>query len=145
MEQYGKVMKENLIKPELEIYDLGVVFNVQLVRKQGIFEEPMHFQMVFGVAGGIQYDTFNFARIKELLLSGASWSVCGAGPNQFAAGMTAAVNGGDIRVGLEDNIRMPKEILQREAMSRSDGQLMWPAWQAVRLPLPMRQGRYSIC
>ena len=88
LEQYARIMREHRVKPECEIYDFGGIYNALLVRKQGIFEEPMHFQMVFGVAGGIPYDPFNFARIKELLPEGASWSVCGAGPNQFAAGMT---------------------------------------------------------
>jgi 3-keto-5-aminohexanoate cleavage enzyme len=104
---YATVMREHFVKPELEVYDFGGVYNVLMVRRQGIFEEPMHFQLVFGVLGGVPYDLFNFAREKELLPEDASWSVCGVGPFQFAAGMTAAVNGGHIRVGLEDNIRMP--------------------------------------
>jgi len=113
LEQYAKLMREHFVKPECEIYDFGGIYNVLLVRKQGIFEEPMHFQMVFGLAGGIPYDLFNFAREKELLPEDASWSVCGVGPYQFAAGMTAAVNGGHIRVGLEDNIRMPNGELAK--------------------------------
>jgi 3-keto-5-aminohexanoate cleavage enzyme len=128
LEQYAKIMQEHRVKPECEIYDFGGIYNVLLVRKQGIFEEPMHFQMVFGVAGGVPYDPFNFARIKELLPEGASWSVCGAGPNQFAAGMTAAVNGGHIRVGLEDNIRMPDGELAQGSYS----QVQW-AVQVARL------------
>jgi 3-keto-5-aminohexanoate cleavage enzyme len=107
LEHYAKVMRKHFVKPECEIYDFGGIYNVLMVRKQGIFDEPMHFQMVFGLLGGVPYDLFNFAREKELLPEDASWSVCGVGPYQFAAGMTAAVNGGHIRVGLEDNIRMP--------------------------------------
>jgi 3-keto-5-aminohexanoate cleavage enzyme len=128
LEQYAKIMQKHRVKPECEIYDFGGIYNVLLVRKQEIFEEPMHFQMVFGVAGGVPYDPFNFARIKELLPEGASWSVCGAGPNQFAAGMTAAVNGGHIRVGLEDNIRMPDGELAQGSYS----QVQW-AVQVARL------------
>lgn len=128
LQQYAKVMREHRVKPECEIYDFGGIYNVLLVRKQGMFEEPMHFQMVFGVAGGVPYDPFNFARIRELLPEGASWSVCGAGPNQFAAGMTASVNGGHIRVGLEDNIRMP----DGELAEGSYAQVKW-AVQVARL------------
>ena len=113
LEKYAKVMREHRVKPECEIYDLGGIYNVLLVRKQGIFEQPMHFQMVFGLVGGVPYDLFTFARIKELLPEVASWSVCGVGPFQFAAGMTAAVNGGHIRVGLEDNVRMPNGELAK--------------------------------
>ncbi len=113
LEQYAKVMRDHRVKPECEIYDFGGVYNVLMVRKQGIFEEPMHFQMVFGLLGGVPYDPFNFARERELLPEDASWSVCGVGPYQFSAGMTAAVNGGHIRVGLEDNIRMPDRALAK--------------------------------
>lgn len=110
---YAKTMREHRVKPECELYDFGGLYNVLLVRKQGIFDEPMHFQMVFGVAGGVPYDPFNFGRLKELLPENATWSVCGVGPQQFSAAMTAAVNDGHIRVGLEDNVRMPNNELAR--------------------------------
>ena len=73
LEQYAKVMREHRVKPECEIYDFGGIYNILMVRKQGIFEEPMHFQMVFGLLGGVPYDLFNFAREKELLPEDASW------------------------------------------------------------------------
>lgn len=111
--QYAGVMRKHRVKPECEIYDFGGIYNILMVRKQGIFEEPMHFQMVFGLLGGVPYDLFNMAREKALLPEDASWSVCGVGPYQFSAGMTAAVNGGHIRVGLEDNIRMPDKELAK--------------------------------
>ena len=128
MVQYAKVMREHFVKPELEVYDFGGIYNVLMVRRQGIFEEPMHFQMVFGLLGGVPYDLFNFAREKELLPEDASWSVCGVGPFQFAAGMTAAVNGGHIRVGLEDNIRMPNGELAKGSFE----QVQW-AVEVARL------------
>jgi 3-keto-5-aminohexanoate cleavage enzyme len=128
LEQYAQVMREHLVKPECEIYDFGGIYNILMVRKQGIFEEPMHFQMVFGLLGGVPYDLFNLARERELLPADASWSVCGVGPYQFAAGMTAAVNGGHIRVGLEDNIRMPG----RELAEGSYEQVRW-AVEVARL------------
>jgi 3-keto-5-aminohexanoate cleavage enzyme len=122
---YAKVMRDHLVKPEVEIYDFGGIYNVLLVRKQAIFEEPMHFQMVFGVVGGVPYD---FARMKDLLPEAASWSVCGVGMNQFAACMTAAVNGGHLRVGLEDNVRMPNGELAKGSYE----QVQWAA-QVARL------------
>lgn len=112
-QHYSKVMRDNKVKPELEIYDFGGLYNVLMMQEHNLLEEPMHFQMVFGVTGGVPYDTFNFARMKDLIPADASWSVCGVGPFQFAAGMTAAVNGGHIRVGLEDNTRMPNGELAK--------------------------------
>lgn len=120
MAHFATVMRDNLVRPELEVYDLGGMYNVLLFRKQGIIPEPLHFQMVFGLVGGIPWDPANFARLRELMPEGASWSVCGVGPMQTQAGMCAAVNGGHIRVGLEDNTRMP------------DGALAKGSWEQVR-------------
>ncbi len=103
---FATKMKENRVKPEIEVYDLGGMYNIHLVRKQeGLFEEPMHFQFVFGVAGGIPFDARHLNTLIDMLPEGASWSVCGVGPNQFPAGICAAALGGHIRVGLEDNFR----------------------------------------
>lgn len=106
-------MKANGVKPEFEVYDMGGLYNVLLVRRQGIFEEPMHFQMVFGVAGGVPYEPGIFAAMKDRLPENATYSVCGVGPNQFPANMTSVVNGGHMRVGLEDNTRMPNGDLAK--------------------------------
>ena len=106
IQNFAKKMKENRVKPEVEIYDMGGMYNIKmLMLQQGLFEEPMHFQFVFGVAGGMPFDIGHLKTLKDLLPKGASWSVCGVGPNQFPAAMCAAAVGGHIRVGLEDNIR----------------------------------------
>jgi 3-keto-5-aminohexanoate cleavage enzyme len=110
---FNAQMKANGVKPELEVYDMGGLYNVLLVRRQGIFEEPMHFQMVFGVAGGVPYEPGIFAAMKDRLPENATYSVCGVGPNQFPANMTSVVNGGHMRVGLEDNTRMPNGDLAK--------------------------------
>jgi len=103
---FAKAMRENGVKPECEVYDFGGIYNILLVRKQGIFEEPMHFQLVFGVAGGVPFTPMNMVHMQSLLPEGATWSVCGVGPNQFPAGIMASIMGGHIRVGLEDNTRV---------------------------------------
>ena len=103
---FAKAMKENGVKPECEVYDFGGIYNVLLVRKQGIFEEPMHFQLVFGVAGGVPFTPMNMVHMQSLLPADATWSVCGVGPNQFPAAIMASIMGGHIRVGLEDNTRV---------------------------------------
>jgi 3-keto-5-aminohexanoate cleavage enzyme len=103
---FGRAMRENGVKPECEVYDFGGIYNVLLVRKQGIFEEPMHFQLVFGVAGGVPFSPMNMVHMQSLLPAGATWSTCGVGPHQFRAGIMASIMGGHIRVGLEDNTRV---------------------------------------
>jgi len=114
MQKLAKAMRATKTKPECEIFDFGGMHNINILRmRDDLFEEPMHFQLVFGVAGGIPFDLHAFARLKDLLPDGATWSVCGVSKQQFQAGMVAAVNGGHIRVGMEDNIRMPNRELAK--------------------------------
>lgn len=118
---FSQAMRENNVKPELEIYDMGGLYNILLVNKQKIFDEPLHFQFVFGVAGGVPFSPGNFARMYEMLPEGSSWSVCGVGPNQISAALSAAAYGGHIRVGLEDNTR----LYNRELAKGSYDQVEW--------------------
>ena len=109
--RYAKTMKECGTKPELEVYDLGGIYNTMFVRHQGIFVEPMHFQFVWGVLGGCAW---------TWPTSSVSWTSsqmtppgvpAGVGPAQFRGAMIAAAEGGHIRVGLEDNITVSKGVM----------------------------------
>jgi len=118
--RYAETMKAAGTKPELEIYDMGGLYNVLFVQPQGVFEEPLHFQFVWGVLGGMPLTTRNFANFLETIPDDATWSTCGVGPAQFAGAMHAAPQGGHIRVGLEDNIWISK------------GKLAEGSWEQVK-------------
>jgi 3-keto-5-aminohexanoate cleavage enzyme len=108
MEDFARQMKENNVKPECEIFDPGGLYNVLLLRrKEGLFEEPMHFQFVYGVAGGMQFDPLLHLSLIGQLPENATYSVCGVGPHQQKAALQSAIAGGHIRIGLEDNVKMP--------------------------------------
>jgi len=111
--EYAKVMREAGTKPELEVYDLGGIYNTLFVRHQGIFAEPLHYQFVWGVLGGAWLDIGNFKRFQDLIPPDATWSTCGVGPAQFRGAFHAAVEGGHIRVGLEDNINIRRGELAK--------------------------------
>ncbi|MFW9896265.1 MAG: 3-keto-5-aminohexanoate cleavage protein [Candidatus Thorarchaeota archaeon] len=116
----AKAMKEAKTKPELEVYDFGGLYNILFLDKQeGLFEHPLHFQFVFGTLGGVPFSYQNLAGFLNLMPPGCSWSVCGVAKDQFRAGLCAAAMGGHIRVGLEDNIRVP------------DGRLAKGSWEQV--------------
>ena len=107
---FAKAMKEAGTKPELEVYDLGGIYNTLFVRHQEIFVEPLHYQFVWGVLGGCGLDLANFQRFRDLIPDDATWSTCGVGPAQFHGAFISAVEGGHIRVGLEDNITVRKGV-----------------------------------
>jgi len=104
--KFAKEMKKAGTKPEMEIYDLGGLYNMLFLnRQEGAFTQPLHFQFVWGVLGGIPLTPRNLALVLELKPLNATWSVCGVSKQQFQGGLCAASWGGHIRVGLEDNTR----------------------------------------
>lgn len=108
LEDFARTMKAHGVKPESEIFDPGGLNNVLLIRRQGdVFVEPLHLQFVYGVAGGMGFDPLLHLTLKNLLPEKATYSVCGVGPHQYMAAFQAAITGGHIRIGLEDNVRMP--------------------------------------
>jgi len=113
MKRLAVAMKENNVKPELEIYDIGQIHNTLLLRLQDFFVEPLHYQFVFGVAGGARFNLGTLFQFSNQIPSNSTWSVCGVGPNSFPVCMVAACTGGHIRVGLEDNIYISGKTLAK--------------------------------
>ncbi len=106
--EFAKTMKEHNVKPELEIYDPAGIYNVLLLRKQkGVFVEPLHFQLVYGAFGGVGFSTTMHMTMLNLFPENATYGVCGVGPNQVPAGFMSALTGGHVRIGLEDNTKVP--------------------------------------
>lgn len=98
-------------KPEFEAYDVGHLYNIEYLVRQGLAEPPLQIQFVLGVLGG------NAARVDELMhmhrtarsLFGDdfTWSVAATGyPAEYHLGAVALILGGNMRVGLEDNLRI---------------------------------------
>jgi 3-keto-5-aminohexanoate cleavage enzyme len=124
IERFAKEMKKVGTKPEMEIYDFGGMYNMLFLNKQeALFERPLHFQLVFGVLGGVPFSPNNLGQLLGLMPEGSTWSVCGVAKNQFQAGLSAAAWGGHIRVGLEDNTR----VVSGELAKGSWEQVEWAA------------------
>lgn len=113
LQDFGKAMEENGVKPEIECYDMGGLDNTMLIARQGIFSEPFNFNFVWGVAGGQQFRADAFLAMKNALPANANFTTCGVGTDEFPAIMQSCLLGGHMRVGLEDNIRMPNGELAK--------------------------------
>jgi len=109
----SKAMRKAGTKPEIEIYDAGGLQNIDFLQMKKILDEPLHFQFVFGVLGGLPFTIDNLHYFLNHKPPDATWSVCGVAHQQFEAGLCAAALGGHIRVGLEDNIRNIKGELAK--------------------------------
>lgn len=104
---FAKIMKENNVKPEIECYDVGGIDNILLISKQGIFTEPYNFNFVWGVCGGQKFRPGTFESMVNILPLNSNFTACGVGLDEFPAIMQSCIMGGHMRVGLEDNVKMP--------------------------------------
>lgn len=101
-------------RPEFEIFDPGGLNNIKLLdRKADRFRHPLHFQFVYGVAGGMPFEPLLHMSLVNALPPGSTFSVCGVGPHQVPAAFMSLITGGHVRIGLEDNVKMPDKSLAR--------------------------------
>lgn len=111
LERLGKVCQELDIKPEIEIFDAGMIGTVAYLTKKGFLKQPCHYQFVLNVPGGMPGTIESLAYLLPKLPSGATWSITGIGQSHMPmmlAGLAAGCNG--LRVGLEDNVYMQKGV-----------------------------------
>jgi len=113
LQDFGKAMEGVGVKPEIEVYDMGGLDNTLLIMKQGFFTTPMNFNFVWGVAGGQSFRPEAFVAMVHALPPGANFTTCGVGTDQFHAITMSCLMGGHMRVGLEDNTRMPNGDLAK--------------------------------
>lgn len=97
-------MKEKGVKPEIEIFDSGMIVTALGLRNQGKLDDPMHFQFVLGTPWGAPATPKSLLHLYEHIPENATWSVVGIGKGHLPMSMMALIMGGHIRVGLEDNI-----------------------------------------
>jgi 3-keto-5-aminohexanoate cleavage enzyme len=113
LQDFGKAFEENKVKPEIECYDVSGIDNTMIIAKQGFFTEPMNFNFVWGVTGGQRFRPEMMIAMKNALPPGANFTTCAVGVEQFPANMLSCLLGGHMRVGMEDNTRMPNGELAK--------------------------------
>jgi 3-keto-5-aminohexanoate cleavage enzyme len=113
LQDFGRQMEENGVKPEMELYDMGGLDNWLLISKQGFFTKPYNFNFVWGVAGGQAFRPESFMAMKHAIPEDSNFTTCGVGNEQFPAITMSSLAGGHMRVGLEDNIRIPNGELAK--------------------------------
>jgi uncharacterized protein (DUF849 family) len=118
LEKICGIMRDNGTKPELEIYDVGHLYNAKFLLSEGFLDPPLFLQFVMGILGGIQPTFSDLLHLKETAdrLFGENqyqWSAFGAGRMEFPICTMAVLMGGNCRVGLEDNLYLSKGELAR--------------------------------
>lgn len=146
---------EKGIKPECEIFDYGMLTNVDYFLKQGLLVNPVHYQMCMGVKGAMPATVENLEYLVRHLPSDCTWSGFGVGAGHMPLLYACLALGGHIRVGLEDNVVYGKDeaggkilatnemLVQRaaDAVKVYGNQIATPAEAREMLGIPQLDGR----
>ena len=107
-------MLDFCIKPEIEVFDVSMLYNAANLVKRGLLKEPAHVQFVMGIPNALpaRRSLLEFL-ISELpdVLPGATWTAAGIARYQFDVNKWCLELGGHCRTGLEDNVKFNKERL----------------------------------
>lgn len=113
LEKLGRTMTENGVTPEIEVFDSGMLYTALHYMKQGVIGGPGYFQFVLGAPGGTAATVENLVHLKSLLPAGANWSAFGIGAAHMPILLATLALGGNVRVGMEDNVYYAKGRLAR--------------------------------
>lgn len=113
LEKYLATFAENHTKPEIEIYDTGMIYNLAYMIEQGHIKRPVYLQFVLGILGAIMPSPNNlqflYNTAKEVI-GDFVWSVCAAGRFQLPMCTMGLIMGGNARVGMEDSLYVAKGV-----------------------------------
>lgn len=110
LEKLGLTLMERGIKPEVEIFDAGMLGITDYFVKKEKLSFPVHYQFVLGVLGGMPATVENLLYLVNKIPAGSTWSAFGIGKGHLPILYTSIALGGNIRVGLEDNVYFSKGV-----------------------------------
>jgi 3-keto-5-aminohexanoate cleavage enzyme len=113
IKEFGQKMIELSVKPEIEVFDKGMIDMAIRLQKKGFIKSPMHFNFVMGVNGGISATPRDLVFMEGSIPEGSTFTVSGIGRYEFQMAAMAIIMGGHVRVGFEDNIYIEKGILAK--------------------------------
>ncbi len=115
------------VKPELEVFDTGHVWLANQLLKEGLVDDPPLYQICLGIPYGAPATTEAMHNMRSMLPQNANWTAFGISRHQMPMVAQAVLLGGNVRVGLEDNL-----YLERGKFA-SNGQLVEKAVQIIEM------------
>ncbi|MFV2032223.1 MAG: 3-keto-5-aminohexanoate cleavage protein, partial [Gammaproteobacteria bacterium] len=112
----AKMAQDLGVKPELEVFDLGQIRLAQKLIDDGLIDAPPMFQICLGIPWGAGADTETMAALKQALPADAIWAGFGISRMEMPMVAQAVLLGGNVRVGLEDNIFLDRGVLATNGM-----------------------------
>jgi len=114
VEELARAMQEYGIKPEIEVFDLAMLYNAANLVQKGLLDEAAHVQFVMGIPNAMpaRRAIFDFLRAElAQVLPKATWVAAGIGRHQWEVNQWCLEAGGHCRTGLEDNLRIAADRL----------------------------------
>lgn len=116
LRRMAEMVQELGVKPELEVFDLGQIRLARSLIDDGLIDAPPLFQLCLGIPWGAGADTETMSAMKQALPADALWAGFGISRMQMPMVAQAVLLGGNVRVGLEDNIYLDKGVLATNGM-----------------------------
>ncbi len=118
IEEYIRIMQENGTKPELECFDIGMIETVGYFVKTGLLKTPVYLQFIMGTMGGVgasvdKLASMYHAACEILGRENFVWSTGAGGKEQFNMCTAALLMGGNVRVGIADNVYLKRGVLAK--------------------------------
>ncbi len=117
--EFAARMKANGIKPEIEVFDKGMIDLAIRLNRKGHIPGPMHFNFVLGTSCAIAAEPRDLLYMAQSIPAGSTFTASGIGRNAFTTAAVAIVLGGHVRVGFEDNVNLAKGV-----PAKSNGELV---------------------
>lgn len=113
MEKFASRMKELGVKPEMEVFERGMIENAKKLAKKKLVDMPLHFDFVLGVPGACPGTPEDLLHMVNAIPENSTWTVAGVGRYELPLATMGILLGGHVRVGFEDNIYYSKGRLAK--------------------------------
>lgn len=113
LRKQAALIQQSGVKPELECFDTGHIRFAKQLIKEGLIDGDPMFQLCLGIPWGAEANLETINYMKNQLPENAHWSAFGIGKMQMPLVEQAAILGGNVRVGLEDNLYLEKDVFAR--------------------------------
>ena len=111
----GRMMTELGVKPEIEAFDTGHLWFAKQLVKEGVLDDPALVQLCMGIPWGAPGDMNTFMAMVNNVPAGWTWSAFSLGRDEMPYVAAAALAGGNVRVGLEDNLYLERGVMATNA------------------------------
>jgi len=106
----AKRMQELGVRPEMEVFDLGNIEASKTLLREGLLDDPPYYQLCLGIIGNAPATPEAMLAMRDMLPQGAVWSAFGVSRWEMPMVAQAVLAGGNVRVGMEDNIWLTKGV-----------------------------------